>query len=350
MTFFNRTNVIWLSVCHILAVYGYYYAIVNTIRLYTIIWTIFIGAISGFGVLVGSHRLWAHKSFKAHWLVRCFLVLAQTIAVNGSVFSYARDHQVHHKFTDTRADPKNASKGFFFAHMGWWMVKKDQAVIDEGRKLNYDNMLNDFFVRNQHKYYIPLVIIFWGVIPAIVPYCFWGESIQVSILICVFFRYVIVLNHMFTVNSLAHLYGSRPFDSSMGPAENKLVIYLSMGEGYHNYHHIFPYDYRTSNKGFIYGFNPATVFIDTCYLLGLCYDLKKTPKDFVKNRINRTGKPEKFVNIEKMSKTEKIIRGIIDWIIGSLVVIWPLYPAIALKMLYLYMNGVELTAKNVVNY
>ena len=188
---------------------------------------------------MGSHRLWAHRSFKAHWLLRFILMILQTMSVNGSIFSYVRDHRTHHKWSDTMADPKNSNRGFFFAHMGWWMVKKDPKVLEFGRKLKYDDLWNDPIVRLQHRFYTPLVILFCFVFPAVVP-LLWREDLLTSFLACVGIRATVVLHHMWTVNSIAHIYGQRIYDKNLRPTESKLVIWLSMGEGSHNYHHAFP--------------------------------------------------------------------------------------------------------------
>ena len=100
-------------------------------------------------------------------------------------------------------------------------------------------MLADPIVRFQRRYYLLLVLLIWGIFPVVVPVYFWGEPL--FYMMCGnFFRYIVSLHQAWLVNSAAHIYGYRYYDQSLRPRENYLVAYLSMGEGYHNYHHTFP--------------------------------------------------------------------------------------------------------------
>lgn len=105
------SNVLVLLTVHILAVVGYFYLCSHDIKLKTVAFASAIGLFSGLGMSVGAHRLWAHRSFKARFGLKLFLVIFQTMTMNGSALSYARDHRTHHKYSDTDADPKNPSRG-----------------------------------------------------------------------------------------------------------------------------------------------------------------------------------------------------------------------------------------------
>lgn len=83
------------------------------------------------GITAGAHRLWAHKSYSATLPLRIFLMLMNSGILffykgmfQGSIFHWARDHRIHHKYSDTPLDPHNINKGFFFAHCGWLLVNK----------------------------------------------------------------------------------------------------------------------------------------------------------------------------------------------------------------------------------
>lgn len=89
------------------------------------------------------------------------------------------------------------------------------------------------------------------------------------------------------VNSAAHMWGRRPYDKHINPSENLGVVIGAIGEGYHNYHHTFPWDYATSELG--WRLNLTTIFIDTMAWLGLAYDLRVVSPDMIRNRKNRTG-------------------------------------------------------------
>ena len=83
------------------------------------------------------------------------------------------------------------------------------------------------------------------------------------------------------------MWGSRPYDVTINPRENVLVVLGAVGEGFHNYHHTFPYDYATSEYGIKY--NLTTAFIDVMAWLGLAYDLKTAKKESITARKLRTG-------------------------------------------------------------
>ena len=102
-------------------------------------------------ITAGVHRLWSHRSYDATFFMKFVLMIFNTIANQGSIWHWVRDHRVHHKFSETDADPHNAKRGFFFAHMGWLFVKKHPRVIEAGKKLNFDDLSNDWCVLIQKK-------------------------------------------------------------------------------------------------------------------------------------------------------------------------------------------------------
>lgn len=89
----------------------------------------------------------------------------------------------------------------------------------------------DPIVRFQRRFYIPLVLLCWGIIPTLIPYYLWNERLYYAFLGCVCFRYVYVLHCTWLVNSAAHLWGHRPYDRNIEPRENNSVVYLALGEG-----------------------------------------------------------------------------------------------------------------------
>ena len=89
------------------------------------------------------------------------------------------------------------------------------------------------------------------------------------------------------VNSAAHMWGNQPYDVTINPRENIGVSIVTVGEGFHNYHHTFPFDYSASELG--WKINLTTFFIDCCAALGLVYDRRKVSKEVLRRRIQRTG-------------------------------------------------------------
>ncbi|RWS07194.1 stearoyl-CoA desaturase 5-like protein [Dinothrombium tinctorium] len=105
----------------------------------------------GMGITAGAHRLWSHKSYKARLPLRIFLMLGQCIAGQNDLYTWCRDHRVHHKFSETDADPHNSLRGYFFAHMGWLLMKKHPDVMTKGKQVELHDLLADPVIRFQRK-------------------------------------------------------------------------------------------------------------------------------------------------------------------------------------------------------
>lgn len=289
----HQTTIVWRNVLllgsvHLLALaslYSFLHICWCTL-FYVYTPTLFVNLI---GVTAGGHRLWAHRAYKAKLPLRIFLMICQTIALQNDIYVWVRDHRVHHKFSESDADPHNASRGFFFAHMGWLLCRKHPDVKLKGASIDLSDLREDPVVMFQHRYYLPLVVIFWFLLPTLIPYLLWNESILHAFLTCVCFRYVFALHSTWTVNSIAHLYGHRPYDKRVQPRENEFVIYASFGEGYHNFHHVFPYDYATSEFGWLQTFNLTTLLIDFFAYIGQVEERKTVPRHIVQKRVERTG-------------------------------------------------------------
>ncbi|XP_013783077.1 stearoyl-CoA desaturase 5-like [Limulus polyphemus] len=256
-------------------------------KLKTIVFAFLLYVASGVGVTAGVHRLWAHRSYKAKWPLRLLLAFFNSVAFQNDIYEWSRDHRVHHKFSETDADPHNAKRGFFFSHIGWLMVRKHPDVIEKGKIVDCSDILADPIVRFQRKYYTPIVFLSCFVIPTVVPVWSWGESYWNAFYVAGILRYCWTLNVTWLVNSAAHMWGNRPYDRSINPRENKYVIVSAMGEGFHNYHHTFPWDYSTSEFGT--RLNVSTVFIDFMAALGLAYDRKTVSPDVIKRQRERHG-------------------------------------------------------------
>ncbi|XP_055447576.1 acyl-CoA desaturase 3 [Psammomys obesus] len=278
-------NIILMALLHLGALYGI--TLLPSCRLYTLLWAHFYYVISILGIGAGVHRLWSHRTYKARLPLRLFLIIANTMAFQNDVYEWARDHRAHHKFSETHADPHDSRRGFFFSHVGWLLVRKHPAVKEKGGKLDMSDLKAEKLVMFQRRYYKPGVLLLCFILPTLVPWYCWGETFRHSLYVATFLRYAVVLNATWLVNSAAHLYGYRPYDKSIDPRENVLVSFGSLGEGFHNYHHAFPYDYSASE--YRWHVNFTTFFIDCMAALGLAYDRKKVSKAAVLARIKRTG-------------------------------------------------------------
>jgi len=269
----NWPMVVYLILVHITAFLGL--MSLTSVMWQTLVWSVICYIYSGIGITGGAHRLWAHRSYSAHWIVRVILMLGNSMASQGSIYHWSRDHRTHHKYSETASDPHNATRGFFYSHMGWLMVKKDKAVLEAGRKIPMEDLKADPVVMFQQKL-DPWWNLFWCfAVPAILPAYLWGESMYLAFLVAGALRYSCILHATWTVNSIAHSIGYRPYDPTINPRENFWVATWALGEGWHNWHHKYPYDYSTSEFGCLKNLNPTKVFIDTCAFFGLVWDRKR---------------------------------------------------------------------------
>lgn len=325
------SNVIILSILHLGCIWAYYISCVLDVKLNTIKFALLIGALSGIATSAGSHRLWSHKGYKARWPLKIWLLIFQAITMNGSALTYARDHRTHHKYSDTEGDPKNPTRGLFYSHVGWWLVKKTESVKQGGRKLDFSDLYNDPLVYFQHVYYVPIFLFFGVFLPAFIPWYYWNEGLAQSFSVCVLLRIFVILHHLFTVNSLAHFFGYRPYDFRIRPADHRFVNYISFGEGIHNYHHVFPFDYRINDRPQWELFNPPIMFIHLCHRLGLAYDLKIASPKLVKEVVKKRGVMPLY-DVER-GFSFRVLNAVFDWITGLFVAVWILYPALIFKLL-----------------
>jgi stearoyl-CoA desaturase (delta-9 desaturase) len=125
------------------------------------------------------------------------------------------------------------------------------------------------------------------VLPTVIPWYFWGESLWNAFFVCGILRLVFVLNITWCVNSAAHMWGNKPYDRRINPVENFFVAFGAVGEGFHNYHHTFPMDYNASEFG--WHINITSLIIDFMALIGQVYDRKKMSPELITHRKNKTG-------------------------------------------------------------
>ncbi|KAJ8919212.1 hypothetical protein NQ315_012200 [Exocentrus adspersus] len=279
-------NIIIFVYLHIVAVYGLYLMFTSA-KILTSIFVIILAHFSGLGVTAGAHRLWAHRSYKANVPLRLILTVFNTLAFENSVIEWSRDHRVHHKFSETDADPHNAKRGFFFSHIGWLLCRKHPDVKIKGKGIDMSDLYEDPILVFQDRYYMILMPLTCFIFPTLAPMYLWNETFLNAFCVNIF-RYIYTLNATWLVNSAAHIYGHKPYDRYINPSENLTVSLLALGEGWHNYHHTFPWDYKTSELG-KYSVNFSAAFIDFFAKIGWAYDLKTVSEEMIRKRVERTG-------------------------------------------------------------
>ena len=184
-------------------------------------------SLTTFGVGVGFHRMLSHRSFRPHPVVKLFLLILGSMAFQGPPLEWAATHIKHHALTDRPGDPHSPVEGLFHAHMGW--LFKD-SLSDP--RVYCRHLLNDKLV-----IYISWMTPLWFALSLAIPFLLggwsgllWGGLVR-----------IFLVNHVFySVNSIGHTFGRRPFETKDRSHNVSLLALLSFGEGWHNTHHAFP--------------------------------------------------------------------------------------------------------------
>jgi stearoyl-CoA desaturase (delta-9 desaturase) len=204
--------------------------------------------LTGLGITVGYHRLFTHRSFKTTRTVRATLAVLGSMAVEGPLIEWVSTHRKHHNFSDQPGDPhsphvdhapgwRGALHGLGHAHVGWMFRGKDKA--------NPARYAKDL-VADRDLQFISRTFPLWVVAGLAVPFglgvaltgsivggltgLLWGGAVR-----------VFLLHHAtFSINSLCHYFGRRPFSTGDESRNLAWLAPLAFGEAWHNNHHAFP--------------------------------------------------------------------------------------------------------------
>ncbi|KAE8161910.1 hypothetical protein BDV40DRAFT_300838 [Aspergillus tamarii] len=157
----------------------------------------------------------------------------------GSIKWWAQWHRAHHRYVDTGLDPYNARRGLFYSHLGWTIFRRDERDWD----VDISDLENDPVVVWQDRYYYPLSLLACFGLPTMIPWLGWADW-RGGLYFAGLCRMVVAYHSTFAVNSFAHWSGSQPFSRTTTARDNFIVGLIALGEGYHNFHHEFPTDYR----------------------------------------------------------------------------------------------------------
>jgi stearoyl-CoA desaturase (Delta-9 desaturase) len=201
---------------------------------------------SGLGITVGYHRLFTHSSFKANRPLRIGLAVAGSLAIEGPVIRWVADHRRHHAFSDKEGDPHSPwrygetvpalLKGLGFAHIGWMFdvehTNRDKYTPDLLRDKDIARVDRLFPLWAAVSLIAPAVLgglITWSLAGALSAF-FWASLVR-----------IFVLHHVtWSINSICHAIGERPFAARDKSANFWPLAILSFGESWHNMHHADP--------------------------------------------------------------------------------------------------------------
>jgi stearoyl-CoA desaturase (delta-9 desaturase) len=189
-------------------------------------------ALTSLGITLGYHRLLTHQSYRAKpWLARLLVFFASQSAQAGPAV-WVAIHRQHHAHADQEADPHDASRGFWWSHLGWMTVLTPRRLDDNFTKRLARDVLQDPFYAFLDRMFMPLCLV-----TAWMLYLLGGWSWVVW---GVFVRVAAVFHATWLVNSAAHRFGYRSFRTGDLSTNCWWVALLTFGEGWHNNHHAFP--------------------------------------------------------------------------------------------------------------
>ncbi|KAL1491043.1 hypothetical protein ABEB36_011699 [Hypothenemus hampei] len=285
-----ETQIYWgnltaMIVIHFIAFYALFKWSLD-LKLKPFIYNFVLLVLGGFGITGGAHRYFTHRCYKATLPLKLILLLCYSISGQNNLLNWVRDHRVHHKYSETNADPHNANRGFLFAHCGWLCMKKHPEVIRKGKQVDVSDITLDPLLAFHIRHWVWFKLFFCYILPPTLESWLFSQPF----IVCMghnVVRYILNLHATWSVNSVAHIWGNKPYNKHIQPTENPFVSFIAMGEGWHNYHHTFPCDYRTSELGT--NLNWTASFIDVFAKIGWAYELKTTVPDLVKSIAKNKG-------------------------------------------------------------
>lgn len=235
---------------------------------------VFFSFASSVSITAGYHRLLAHRAYKARgWLKNLFLFFGAG-AFQGSALKWAADHRIHHRHVDTGRDPYNIKRGFVFAHIGWLFYQMTLAKDMVG------DLQKDRWIVWQDRYFVPLAIFSGFLFPMLIM-ALWSDlgfwhGLCGGFVFGAVTRIVFVHHSTFFINSLCHMWGKQPYNENNSARDNFVMALLTNGEGYHNFHHRFQFDYRNGVRW--YQWDPTKWLISLMAMFGQTYGLQRVPR------------------------------------------------------------------------
>lgn len=234
--------------------------------------------IAAAGITVGFHRHFTHGSFKAPTWVSVCLAVAGSTAVEGSLDQWVADHRRHHARSDEEGDPHSpwrygtsrraVAKGLVFAHVGW-LFDGQQTSIER-----YAPDIRSNAALQRISRLFPWIVVSTIVLPAVLGGLItWSWQGALTALFWAGLVRIALVHHVtWSINSICHVFGQRPFRTRDNSTNNRWLALPSLGESWHNLHHAEP---TAARHGVLRGqVDVSAVIIRTMERLGMARDVR----------------------------------------------------------------------------
>ena len=217
-----------------------------------------------FGVTAGYHRYFAHRSYKTSRPFQFVLAVFGTLAVQKGVLWWSANHRVHHKYSDQEGDLHSpVQRGFWWSHVGWILAPDYEETDFEriGDMAKYPELR----WLNEHYLVPPVALAVLLFVLGGATWLVWGFFVSTTLL----------WHATFTINSLAHVWGRRVYETTDTSRNNVVLAVLTGGEGWHNNHHRYPWAAR---QGFRWWQVDVTYYVLRVFgWLGVVHDIRPVP-------------------------------------------------------------------------
>lgn len=249
------------------------------------------------GIGGAYHRFYAHRCYSLSKPAEALLLFLATLAFQGGAMRWSHDHRKHHQFVDTNDDPYSIKKGFWYAHVLWLFHKSPPIEERRVRDLAQNRMVV-FQQRYSGALSFASNIVVCGAIG-------WALGDYLGAFVLAWWTRLFVSHHFtWFVNSLCHTWGERTFSKEHSAVDNYILAFLTVGEGYHNYHHTFASDYRNGVRW--YHFDPTKWTIWTLSKLGLASGLKRFNSYRIRKRLLQEDKKLLLDTLKERAHIKKL--------------------------------------------
>lgn len=229
-----------------------------------------------FSITAFFHRYLSHKTFQTSRIVQFVFVLIGTMSAQRGPLWWAAHHRYHHRFTDTEHDPHSSTYGFWYSHLGWFLNDYNFATRKEVVKdwLKYPELvwldrfsLSIVLLTAVSIYALGewLAVVYPSLATSGLQLLVWGFVVST----------VLLIHATLCINSLAHLYGSRDFETEDQSRNNLFLSIITLGEGWHNNHHYYA---GSARQGFYWWQIDITYYLlKMMSWIGLVWGLKPIP-------------------------------------------------------------------------